>query len=409
MPHIQLIRRDGNVINLDAENVAFGFTRFVASQPLPVLAVRTAVDLNQTKITINVDGILTDDDDSIPALGAAWTLDLSMGVSQSSPSSSFFGQFATLAALKTELHQVNLTFQTAGQVSAGLGEDVKIKLFNGTAPSNTVATNSQINVNISSAADTDAISDAINTALASANIRVDTAATAFTTAMTVTRTTGQQATISSDLQGSAQTVERITFTNTTLGSTGNAKVRRSKTVGRWSKQFFVTNVVGGSAAIKMTKGDKLQDLINSVTNASAGGALISPQTLAGSLIDLPDSIASFDASKFLNIESTKAVGKYIVGIRIPYESLMSASAGTPELRQFLIPAGPGTDFSAESNTATFDPMDEVNGVKSRPNPFLRQGVAIPAVVTRFDPSYEAGDSVWRYSIILEPVEVLVGI
>ena len=409
MPRIQLIRRDGDVINLDAENVAFGFTRFVASQPLPILAVRTAVDLNQTKVTINVDGVLTDDDETTPAAAAVWSLDLSMGVSQSSPSSSFFGQFTSIAAAKTELDTVNLTFQTAGQVNAGLGEDVKIKLFNGTAPANTVATNSQINVNISAATDTDGISDAINTALSSANIKVDTVTTAFTSAMTVTRSAGQQATISTDLQGSSQTVERITFTNVTAGSAGNVKVRRSKTIGRWTKQFFLTNAVGGSAAIKMTKGDKLQDIINSVTNPSAGGALISPQTLAGSLIDLPDSISSFDASKFLNIESTKAVGKYIVGIRIPYESLMSASAGTPELRQFLIPAGPGTDYSAESNTTTFDPVDEVNGVKSRPNPFLRQGVAIPAVVTRFDPSYEAGDSVWRYSIVLEPVEVLVGI
>ena len=271
MPRIQLIRRDGDVINLDAENVAFGFTRFVASQPLPILAVRTAVDLNQTKVTINVDGVLTDDDETTPAAAAVWSLDLSMGVSQSSPSSTFFGQFTNIAALKTELHQVHLTFQTAGQVSAGLGEDVKIKLFNGTPPANTVATNSQINVNISSATDTDGISDAINTALSSGNIKVDTVTTAFTSAMTVTRAAGQQATISSDLQGSSQTVERITFTNVTAGSAGNVKVRRSKTGGRWTKQFFLTNVVGGSAAIKMTKGDKLQDIINSVTNASAGG------------------------------------------------------------------------------------------------------------------------------------------
>ena len=51
----------------------------------------------------------------------------------------------------------------------------------------------------------------------------------------------------------------------------------------------------------MTRGDKLQDLINAVTNPSAGGALISPQVLTGSAI-VADSIASFDSAQFLRID-----------------------------------------------------------------------------------------------------------
>ena len=161
--------------------------------------------------------------------------------------------------------------------------------------------------------------------------------------------------------------------------------------------------------MKMTRGDKLQDLINAITNPSAGGALISPQVLTGSIIDLPDSIASFDSAQFLQIDQAKAVKKYIIGVRIPYESIVSSTTGNRELRQFLIPAGPGTDHSAESNTEPFDPVETINNKPVRPNPFLRQGVAIPAVVQTFDPSYEAGDSVWNYQITLAPVEQLVGL
>lgn len=408
MPQIQLIRRDGNVINLDAEKISFGFQRFAAIQPLPILAVRTAIDLNQTKVTLEVTGVLTDDAESTPAVGASFTVDLSIGVSQSSPASTYYSQFSSWSDVKTDLDTVKLIFSSAGQVSAGLGEDITIYLSNGTSGV-TLGTNTVVYVDISSTTDTDGISDAINTALGSANVKVNGVTTAFTDIFSITREAGQQATISSDVQGSDQTVERLTFTNLTTGTAGNVNVQRTKQTRAWTKRFFVTNASGGSAGIRMTKGDKLQDLINSVTNASAGGALVSPQTLAGSLIDLPDSISSFDASKFLHIDSTKAVGKYIVGIRVPYESLMSASGSTPELRQLLVPAGPGTDYSAEANTTPFDPVDEVNGVKSRPNPFLRQGVAIPAIVTNFQPSYEAGDSVWYYSLSMEPVEVLVGI
>jgi len=127
------------------------------------------------------------------------------------------------------------------------------------------------------------------------------------------------------------------------------------------------------------------------------------------MIDLPNSIASVDSSQFLNIGNAKAVRKYIVGIRIPYESLASSVSGNRELRQFLIPSGPGTDISSNSNTEIYDPFETINNKTVRPSPFTNQGVAIPAVVSTFDPGYEAGDSVWNYSLTMLPVEQLIGL
>ena len=207
----------------------------------------------------------------------------------------------------------------------------------------------------------------------------------------------------------------LTIKNVSTGIKGNQNVvvqSDSSVSGsgqHWSNPFYVSNFTGGVASAKMTKGDKLQDLINMISNPSPGGALISPQVLTGSLIDLPDSIASLDTAQFLRISESKAVQKYIVGIRIPYDSFISSETGQKVLRQFLIPAGPGTDFSAESNTGQFDPVEMVNGESVRPNPFLQQGVAIPAVITSFDPSFTAGDSVWQYDISLAAVEQLVGL
>jgi hypothetical protein len=170
----------------------------------------------------------------------------------------------------------------------------------------------------------------------------------------------------------------------------------------------VTNATGGIAAQQMTMEDKVQDLLN-LSNMSAGGALINPNVMAGSVIDIPDGIASFDVSRFLRVDDMKTVKKYIVGLRVPYESLASSTTGNRVLRQYLIPAGIGTDYSALENTTEFDPTTVVNNETIRPNPYLEQGVAIPVILQMFKPSYNAGDGFWEYELNFAAVEQLVGI
>lgn len=154
--------------------------------------------------------------------------------------------------------------------------------------------------------------------------------------------------------------------------------------------------------------DKVQDLLN-LSNMSAGGALVSPNAIAGSVIDIPDGVSSVDASRFLRIDGMKTVQKYVVGLRIPYESLASSNSGNKVLRQYLIPSGVGTNFSAVDNDKAFDPTTTVNNEIIRPNPYLEQGVAIPVVLRKFNPSYNAGDGYWTYQMVFEACEQLVGI
>lgn len=412
MPKIQLLRRDSSVIELEATTIAFGFNRAVSIMPLPVVAVRAGIDMNQTSASIRIDGILTDDEEADGGSGASMTLDLSMGVNATSPTVTYRNMFISWSWLLTNSYGAQFTFQSAGQVDANLGENITVRLVSGTV-TNTVATKSIINVDIASTTNTTGISNAINTALGSANVKVNTSTTAFSSIFAVSRSAGQQQTLSSDHQGVSVTNEKIQITNTLIGESGNVSVSKGRDrIGAsvaWATQFMISNFTNGVASSKMTKGDKMQDLMNIIMNSSAGGAMISPQVLAGGLIDLPDSISSIDTSKFLKISEAKVVKKYIVGVRIPYESLASSTSGQKILRQFVLPAGPGTDFSAASNVAEYDPVDTVNGVVARPNPFFKQGVAIPAIMTSFEPSYEAGDSVWSYSLTLIPVEQLVGI
>lgn len=416
MPLIQLIKRDSTIIELEATNIGFSIQRNVAVHPVPLLATRAGLDLNTPQVSIVIDGIITDDETAKGDVSAEMTLDLSLAFGNAGATSWYASTGASSwSEAITELTDAIVEFSTKGQIDADSGESVQIHFKNG-SNTNVVDTTSVVYVDISSTTNTGGVGTAIKTALDAASIKVSGSTVNFTTECTVTTSTGQAAGVSYNNQNGSTgtyTTEKVSISNDATGLSGNIRtsVKKSSESSSiaWTKQFFVTNMLGGKDGIKMTRGDKLQDLINSITNPSVGGALISPNVLTGSLIDLPNSIASFDSAQFLQIDQAKAVKKYIVGVRIPYESIVSSSSGNRELRQFLIPAGPGTDHSAESNTEVFDPVDTINNKPVRPNPFLRQGVAIPVVVQTFDPGYEAGDSVWTYQISLAPVEQLVGL
>jgi hypothetical protein len=89
--------------------------------------------------------------------------------------------------------------------------------------------------------------------------------------------------------------------------------------------------------------------------------------------------------------------------------MVTATGVTEELRQFIVPSGPGTDYAAEKNLESFDPVDVIDGETVRPNPFFRQGVAIPGIVQSFEPAFAAGDSVWTYTLGFNACEQLLGI
>ena len=409
MPKIQMIHRDSSITELDADNVVFDLTRMVTNFPIAVINTRLGLDLNQSSITITLDGILTDDVEAAGGNGSAMTIDTSLNGSQTLLST-WYELFASWSAIKTELDGVKIRFQTTGQIDAGLGEDITLELKNASGTS-TVVTNSIVIINIASTTSSDSLADTIVSGINGASIKINTATVACSAVLTVSQSSGQHQTLSMDAQsGTGFNGEKITIKNTILGSNGNHTTTVSKDdVGAtWTKQFLVTNMTGGSSSQKKTKEDKVQDLLN-LSNMSAGGALISPNAIAGSVIDIPDGISSVDASRFLRIDGMKTVQKYVVGLRIPYESLASSTDGTKVLRQFLIPSGIGTDFPSSGNNKAFDPTTVVNNEIIRPNPYLEQGVAIPVVLRKFNPSYNAGEGFWGYQMVFEPCEQLVGI
>ena len=418
MPKVQLIRRDGKVIELETTEISFDVMRGVQVWPIPVVGVRGALDLNENRLTIGIKGILTDDASTSGSSGATAVFDLSR---PTGTHTSWFKQqqtagYSTIANIVSQLHGREIVFRSAGQVSADVGENITVRFYSSSVPAATVATNSIIPVDLTGTINhTGDIATALNTALSGASVKVNAATVAMSTIFSITQSAGNNS-VSGANQGVGDlTNEKITITNLVKSSDGNTPItkRADATLAssqNWSNTFFTSSAfTNGVSGVRMSRGDKVQDLLNMTVNVSAGGGLISPQSFAGNLIEMPDSLASFDVGKLLNIEQAESVKKYIVGLRIPYDSLLTANGGMEIVRQFVIPTGPGSDFSAEKNTGAFDPVETISGEIVRPNPYLRQGVAISGVVQQFQANYAAGDSVWDYNITFAAAEQLLGI
>lgn len=416
MPKIQLIRKDGQIIELDATDIGMSVTRGVSVWPIPIIATRAALDLNANMLAITINGVITDDSSSTGANGASCVLDLSR---PTAACLSWFEQLRneyTMVVLKDILHGKEIVFSTAGQMSAGLGEKTVLRFDKGSNFSSVPGTESIVRVDLSGTVNhTGHVATAIKTALDGGTTKLGGVNTAISSLLTTTLSLGQQSALSATKQGIGSAVnEKITITNITKGKAGNLPlVKRGvmpfSTSADWSHSFFTSAFTGGVDGSRKSKGDKVQDLLNMTMNANVGGFMVSPQALTGDLVEMPDSLSSFDTSKLLGISESSSIRKYIVGLRIPYESMVTAGVSGAVLRQFIVPSGPGTDYPSEENTEDFDPTNTEGGEITRPNPFLRQKVAIPGVVQTFQPAYQAGDSVWTYSLGFAAVEQLIGI
>lgn len=415
MPKIQLIRKDGQVIELDATEIGMSVTRGVSVWPIPIIATRAALDLNANMLAITVTGVVTDDISTTGGNSAACVLDLSrptaVCLSWHEQLTNQYGSYV----LKNVLHGKEIVFSTTGQISAGVGEKIILRFDSGSNFSSTVATESIVRVDLSgTVGHTGHVATAIKAALDGATVKVGGSNTAVSSLLTTTLSLGEQSALSASKQGITAVNEKVSILNTAVGKDGNLPlVKRGatpfSTTADWSHAFFMSAFTGGVDGSRKSKGDKVQDLLNMTINANAGGFMVSPQALTGDLVELPDSLSSFDSSKLLGISESSSVRKYIVGLRIPYESMVTAGASGAVLRQFIVPSGPGVDYPSEENTEVFDPTNTEGGETTRPNPFFRQKIAIPGVVQTFQPAYQAGDSVWTYTLGFAAVEQLIGI
>ena len=154
---------------------------------------------------------------------------------------------------------------------------------------------------------------------------------------------------------------------------------------------YVSLPSGGKDAVRKSAGDKVQDIWG-VVNNSIPSAKGSP---------LRTNINIFSGRQ------EPAKGDYIVGLQLPYNSLVQAGASEEYVaRNFLVPVGrfkhgiveggPNNPFGNKGSEENNEPANVE---------FSKSGFTsgIQGTVTKFDVSYDAGENVYVYTMIFAPI------
>jgi len=382
---IRLVQENGNLIELDAQEMVLTTTRKVGGSPMPFVgSKRMGFDLNVNQAMINIRGIIADDRSAGASTAASAVINFAKG--SKAHSGSAFTTSTNLTALlgqKLEITDLSGTKRYITFTSTGSGvarhnsgnDDVLINLSE--ADSTVVG-------NLASAVNT-CINDRFSAALSS---------TVVQTADSVGVEDNWGVSISMVAKGAVSNngTPRFLFD----GGTSN---------------FYgpeINPFSGGSFGKKKSAGDKAMDLYgilnNSVTQAGrnivggwmfASGIAAAPFTgglsLAGSLAG----IVVMDASD--------EERDYITGLQIPYNSSIKAEDG--ELytaRNFFMPTGnwggvKGLGKTSEGNdhpaSVAFDQGDKFTGIQG--------------AVQKLDIMYDAGETVYSFNMIFAPIDVLI--
>lgn len=388
MTKIRLIRNDGTVMTLDATDYSINVTRSVPVLPVPVLGERYAIDLNMVTADFKINVILADDDCSASAFeatAASATID-----------------FSALANADGGVHQA---YMTSGSVtvddlhekffeieSTYTGENttrppVRIKFNKNTASHTATNTPSTVHVGIQGITTDEALASAVKTACEAASFTqqlTTSGGTSFSSAFTIIVSNGLKTNNA-----------KLTFTQTEKGSGGN---NATPVFGTGFTPYIplYEDFAKGTDKSCRSAGDKLQDLIAYVGNASLLGT--SGSALAGRS-DPDDTNALIESDISL---SDKQTADYIIGIQIPYNSLITGSAATEDYteRNLIIITGRADANQQDSTANTLDV-----GVEFDPtNKYT--GIAGTVVAMAFN--FIAGENVYEGSLTFMPVDFIVG-
>jgi hypothetical protein len=391
---IRLVQDSGNLIELNATNIAFTVDRGVTPFSLPAAGGRRfSIDLNKNKSLIVVEGVFTDDTQGSGARNASALIDFS--VSQTGANTGDFNHvfvtndnidnllISTTSARMTIVDsagtQFNLFFEeTAGTPGYNTATDkLRIKSTDGTR--------------ITAVQFTQGVADWINTDVPTisavvVNSLINQNSLGLNSALRVTH----------DVIGAIGNTALVGFG---FGGSVNYLSKPRKP--------HIEVFSGGRDAIAKSAGDKVMDLYGIMNNSSRnipevtiGGGVVAVGGAVGAFFTGGLSLALTVAGGGLAINSLYGDDDYILGIQIPYNSKIQAGGDTYVARNFFMPTGlkkTSDDKGSEANTlpasTTFDTGDEYTGIQG--------------TVTKMDIFYDAGATVYGFRMDFSPIDNMI--
>ena len=412
---IRLIQRNGKIISLEAQAFQFSVGRSVAAIPIPVLGERCGADLTAVATEISIDGMARDDDctssDVSPAKSTAFIDFTRPNVRDANVQASiYFLEDGGEVAIENIIDKP-FYLRTSYQQGLGGGERITFKFIN-TGGGNTYA-GGVVSI---------ALNLAVNTyiAITGAGFPSRAAWVAETLKTVLNNTTnaiGINTTAASQHLGAAFSASVANGMNTTLG-TGRVDIQQivvgkngnSGTPTFWDtiSDTNTTNQLaikapafltfrGGTANTCRSAGDKVQDLIANVANSNVMGAV-------GEMfqLDTNDEKKSAISTDFNKLDPTAgASDDYIVGIQIPYNSIVQAAGGNMTARNFILVTGlspadhQGSLANVNPASVEFNSQDVYTGIRG--------------TVSAFSFNYSAGDTFYPFKLTFKPIDLIVGL
>tara|TARA_R110002020_G_scaffold67434_2_gene177064 strand:+ start:4740 stop:5984 length:1245 start_codon:yes stop_codon:yes gene_type:complete len=404
---IRLVQRNGDLIHLHCTDYSFSVQRAVAAIPVPALAERIGADMNLVTIDMSLNCLLIDDDcagtsKSPRAAGASIdfsTVAIFEATGDEDATDAFMdddGGTVTCAQLNGKTFSVRTTHQVSNSL-----DPITVKFDTSIAPAASNAGTTILTVGLNGVADTGA-------ALATA-LRTAFTAHVGTFAPAVTAAGGN--TFSSAFTVSATTTGKntgfgncaLSFTQIEAGINGNSGTPSFWTDDDNERTSMPSHqVMSGGASSHSCKsaGDKMQDLIASVANTNVGGAIGGAFNLGGKTDK-----GGFDLDLQLDLRGSG--DDYIVGIQIPYNSLLHADVGTD-----LLPSGYGTrNFLIVTGITSPDSQNAAGNVNPASTTFDSRDMmtGIRGTVAAANFKYEAGATTYGAEITFNPIDMIVGL
>jgi len=394
---VRLVRRDDKEIRLDCTDYMVQVNRMVRSTPIPFTGERFGGDLNMVTTSIRLNVILRDDncaEVSTEVTGAKAFLDFTQTMSEISPSESLPSPFMKAeGGTMTRALLDDTVITIPARASDGSVTELKITLKDASGTSTGYDNNqAEMTLNMQQAHTGDNIA---------ALIQSDEQPTAAALATFVR----------AYIAGNTTFAGLVTATVDSAGIVKLVNVNK----GAWSEDVTCTTAgtnvdplvlgfSGGAAQSCYSAGDKVQNLMGAVSNNTILGGVGSIFGTGGKGGNL-----NLDYDLLGNANSESYESDYIVGLLIPYNSLVGVSPGIQQTdapqsyvpRNFFYATGFNErDKGADANTnktasESFEIGDKYSGIRG--------------TVTAVEFKYNAGSSVYEGSITFGPMDAIVGV
>ena len=413
---IRLVRRDGDPLYLHCTDYTFGLNRAVPAIPVPVLGERIGADLNLVMADIRLNCILTDDDCS--------------GTTQAASAASGYIDFSTLGAFTAtgeedavdtlmsgdagevtiaDLNGKSFSIRTTHQANTGAAA-IKVEFDTSILPVNSVAATNVLTAGLNGVASTGAaLATALEAAFtghggAFAPAITSTGGTSFGSAFTVVQN-GADSGPPEDFCFNPHLGNcRIILTQAEIGAAGNS-----------ATPFFWTDDAeehpaspevqtfgnGTNTHSCRSAADKMQDLIANVANSNVGGGGVgSAFNIMGGKTDR----GGWDSDVSLNLRGS--ADDYIVGLQIPYNSLLHAPVDAS-----LLPNGYGTrNFMIVTGLTSPDAQNALGNANPASVKFDSRdsSTGIRGTVTQCNFTYNASETTYAAEITFQPIDKIFG-